>query len=220
MNKLMCLFFINQLFCSPDIPYIYNNIKVLNYYNHGWCGSSNQIKLEEFIKNYNPEIIVELGSWMGSSTIFMAQKSSPSCKVYAIDTWLGSLEHNKTAELKKYLPTLFHQFLSNVLSMKQEHKIIPMRMSTVEAAQILNFNNIDLLYIDASHQEDDVYKDIVNWWPKIKDSGMMCGDDFQLSGVKNAIKKAMVELRIPETCFHSFGKVWWFDTKNIIYSSN
>ncbi len=198
---------------------ISSNINVLNYNHHGWFALANQIKLEEFIKNYNPKIIVELGSWLGSSAIFMGEKSSDTCKIYAIDTWLGSLEHHVITELKEKLPTLFHQFLSNVIHKNMTHKIIPFRMSSMEAVEIININNIDLLYIDASHDEIDVYNDIVKWWSKVDDNGIMCGDDFLWSSVKNAIEKAMQDLNINKIYFHTFGNFWWFDTKNIIYSN-
>ena len=38
-------------------------------------------------------------------------------------------------------------------------------------------NNLDFVYIDASHQADDVRNDITSWYKKIKQGGILAGHD-------------------------------------------
>ena len=36
----------------------------------------------------------------------------------------------------------------------------------------------DIVYIDASHDYESVKEDILTWLPKVKQGGIICGDDY------------------------------------------
>lgn len=116
------------------------------------------LKCKIFYK-IQPKVVIELGSWLGASTRHIAQLLPEDGIVYAVDHWLGSIEHH-TPSFSHYLPTLYEQFLSNVIHSGLEHKIFPVRMSTLEAVELFRNEGIqpDLIYVDASHDEDSVYK--------------------------------------------------------------
>jgi len=38
----------------------------------------------------------------------------------------------------------------------------------------------DLVYLDASHDADDVYADIKAWWSNLRPGGVLFGDDLGL----------------------------------------
>lgn len=42
-------------------------------------------------------------------------------------------------------------------------------------------NYFDFIYIDAWHTYESVTKDLIAWWPKLKDGGLFCGDDYMLA---------------------------------------
>ncbi len=63
------------------------------------------------------------------------------------------------------MPAAYWQFLTNCKNLKLTNKIIPIRMTSLEAAKFLSIKP-DLIYIDASHEEVDVYNDIMAWYPK------------------------------------------------------
>jgi len=162
----------------PPAPYSY--INVLPYKEQGWYLPENQRYLRQFIADKKPKIIVEVGSWLGSSTIDMAKHLSianPAGKLYAVDTWQGSIEHQQTQELQDQLKVLYQQFLSNVIHQGMTHVIIPCRMTSVEAASALNVRP-DLVYIDGAHDRDNVYQDVMHWYPKLASGGILCGDDW------------------------------------------
>jgi hypothetical protein len=204
-----------------NLPEPYKSIKIIPQDLYGWFSAANKQKLEEFIRNHKPKTILEIASWMGVSAIFMASISNQDSVVYAIDHWLGSLEHNTEKEYQVKLPTLYQQFLSNVIHSNLTHKIIPMRMSSLEAAAFLNIEP-ELIYIDGSHQEEDVYNDILAWYPKLKTGGILCGDDYTwvhptTGSVKRAIERAAKVLHISTvTATHVF---WHFPPKAIKYFS-
>ena len=74
---------------TNQLPYPYNTIKVLQPDMHGWFPSSNKTMLTNFIKELSPKIIVEIGVWLGKSSIYMVQIMPDDCQLYAIDNWQG-----------------------------------------------------------------------------------------------------------------------------------
>lgn len=50
-------------------------------------------------------------------------------------------------------------------------------------------NEVDFVWIDGDHSEEQVKRDIVNYWPLVKIGGMIGGHDYTAGnlGVKNAV---------------------------------
>jgi predicted O-methyltransferase YrrM len=149
----------------------------------------------ELCLNNVPEngVFVELGSWMGRSTSCMGQliqKNNRNIKFYAIDTWEGSDEedHYKWINrLKKNNTTLYDTFINNVRRCGVLDLITPIRSTSIEAAKQFEDNSIDVIHIDAAHDYDNVIQDIIAWYPKIKDGGIITGDDWWWPGVRQAV---------------------------------
>jgi len=183
----ICIFF--SLF-SEKLPSPYDEIKDLLKENRQGKQSFffNGPQLKKLIGEKKPKIIVELGSWLGESAIFMADLLDNDGKLYAVDHWQGSVEHHEVTNSKALLPSLYQQFLSNVIHAKLTNKIIPVKSSTYEAAFNLDVK-ADLIYVDAAHDEKNVFQDIYLWYPKLKPTGIMCGDDWAWGTVRTAVKK-------------------------------
>ncbi len=88
-------------------------------------------------------------------------------------------------------------------------------MDTTEAARGLNVK-ADLIYVDASHDEESVYNDVMNWYPKLNEGGTMCGDDADWRDhtgrltVLAAIQRAALQLNVT---LHLDGPFWYFESK-------
>jgi len=178
---------------------IYDNLVLLQEDTQGWNGNSSVFEL--LITKINPKTIVEVGSWKGQSAITMGKvikSKNINCKIFCIDTWLGALEfisHLKdTPErnllLKNGYPQIYYQFLSNVVHNKLQDVIIPIPNTSTIGFKYLNWLGIrpELIYIDASHEEEDVYLDLKNYYNLLADDGIIFGDDFNSwVGVKNAV---------------------------------
>ena len=161
---------------------------------------------EELIDRLKPKIIVEVGSWKGRTATHMAsllKQQNLDAVVICVDTWLGGIEHftklkdDSTWGLNKYkqhgYPNLYFQFLSNVMRSGVEEYIVPLPTTSSIGAKWLELNNIkaDLIFIDASHEEEDVYQDLTNYWNLLAEDGVMFGDDWHVewSGVISAVDR-------------------------------
>lgn len=51
-------------------------------------------------------------------------------------------------------------------------------------------NELDLVYIDAEHDYDNVKRDIACWYPKVRVGGILCGHDWAEIGVRTAVPQA------------------------------
>ena len=176
----------------------YNSIDILPFDAHGWFFNAEQLQT---CFNEKPIFtVIEVGSWLGCSTRFIASSLKEGGKVYAVDTWLGSSEHVKSPRL----PHLFQQFLSNVIHAKLTDKIVPIRMTSLEAAEALNVK-ADLIYIDASHDTKSVVEDILAWYPHLNEDGIMCGDDWKWASVRAAVNQVADQLG---KSIYSSGNFW------------
>src|SRR5690606_34665652 len=109
--------------------------------------------------------------------------------VLCVDTWLGGLEHWEYRDNEKWgigqycdhgYPKLYYQFLANVLHAQLQDYIVPLPTASSVAARYLKRAGVvaDVIYIDASHEEDDVYQDLVQYWDLLSSQGILFGDDW------------------------------------------
>lgn len=189
---------------SQDIPEPYASLALWPL-NLGMClfRDANKNMLELFIQKYKPKIIVEVGSFLGVSTIFMASSMPSEGKLYAIDSWLwdgvtpkGIIMYSDANKDNQGYQTskTYEQFLSNVKHYNLTEVIIPIRSDSIEASRTLDVT-ADLIYIDADHSEEAVFKDILSWYPKLSEMGIICGDDWLMPTVRNGVIRAARRLK-------------------------
>ena len=151
-----------------------------------------------------PEVhYVEIGSWRGRSTAYMAVEianSGKNIRFDAVDTWAGSIdepEHQNDPAVQN--DTLYNEFLTNLAPVQQY--VNPVRMTSIAAANTYADNSLDFVFIDAQHDYDSVHADILAWWPKVKIGGVIGGHDYNPgpdeNGVDYGVGKAVREL-LPE----------------------
>ena len=120
---------------------------------------------------------VEVGSWLGKSSAFMAvciANSGKNIKFDCVDTWQGSEEHGLTTDEEK--EHLFQQFLTNMQPVR--HLINPIRLPSLVAAKLYADESLDFVFIDASHDYENVKADLIAWYPKVKKGGIISGHDY------------------------------------------
>ena len=203
---------------SPThLPPPYDSVDLLPFNSHGWMLDSNRVGLEKLIHTRRVKIVVEVGSWLGTSTRHIASNLPEGGVVYAIDHWLGSPEHQDMEEL----PNLYRQFLSNLIHANLTHKIIPLRMSSLEAAKTLEVIP-DLVYVDAGHDFDSVYSDLQAWFPFVKGHGILCGDDYYWGAVEDLPVKRAVDLFAKENnlIVRDMGWFWYYEEKDLLWSKS
>jgi glycosyltransferase involved in cell wall biosynthesis len=198
-------------------PYTYFNYRDYPLDLQGW--GSNDPLFEQLIDQIKPQIIIEVGTWKGGSAVHMAkllQDKNIDSTIICIDTWLGAIEHlsgEYTLGLsrKNGYPTLYYQFLANVMYNNLHNSIVPLPIPSNIAARWLQQKDFkaDLIYIDASHEADDVYADIIQYWQLLKPNGVMIGDDYadpNHIGVRVAVHKFIKECNLT---LKTAGNKWW-----------
>jgi len=164
------------------------------------------------------KLIIEVGSWKGSSAITML-KHAPEATVICVDTWLGGLEHwdmpddptnpNKgwTYHMIKWKhgrPTLYQTFMSNIKKAGMEKRVIPISLTSRIASKLIKKTGLlaDAIYIDGSHEYDDVLDDLKNYWELLKPGGVMFGDDYAWVSVIRAVDEFVEENNLKLELFH------------------
>lgn len=146
---------------------------------------------------------IEIGSWKGRSSVFMAveiMNSGKNIKFDCVDTWEGSVEHAEYDEIKEQ--KLYDIFLTNIEPVK--NLINPIKMLSLDAVNLYGDKTLDFIFIDASHEYEDVKRDIIAWLPKLKIGGILAGHDYGVfDGVTRAVNEIFQthEIEISESCF-------------------
>lgn len=191
---------------TPFVPLVDHDL-------HGWGGH------EEFfssiIKQVCPSLIIEVGTWKGKSACTMGRvlenltmdfydgrtrsgNWAIETQIVCVDTWLGATEFvGSQPATKRYLhpkngyPQVYYTFLSNVVRENLSHRIVPFPQTSTNAARFFKKANIkaDLIYIDGSHEYEDVLADLYAWGDVLSEDGIMFGDDYcpYWSGVIDAV---------------------------------
>ena len=60
-------------------------------------------------------------------------------------------------------------------------------MSSVDASFLYEPNSLDFVFIDASHDVNSVKADLASWMVRVKENGVIAGDDIRSSGVSEAV---------------------------------
>ena len=181
----------------------------------GWNGD--RPIFPALIQKLKPSLIIEVGSWMGLSAANMAS----SCKalgltdttVVCIDTWLGSKEHWQDPNLRVHLelqngyPSFYRRFLTNMVQANVTEMVVPIPMpSQIGASYLKDFDlKAELIYIDGSHDEKDVYEDLMAYWDLLAPGGIVFGDDWPWESVSNAVKAFCAE----KGCGYSVHDINW-----------
>lgn len=164
------------------MEHIFENIE-------GWATMSEQGKLLESCLNdldTSKELkIVEIGVYKGRGTaLWNVELINKGIKYdyYAVDHFEGSEEH----KLAGIVPT-HEQVIQNLNCFADNLSII--KMDSISASKLFKAKSLDLVYIDGSHDYKSVLKDIKAWYPKLKNGGVISGDDFNehWKGVVDAV---------------------------------
>ena len=167
---------------------------------YGWFPKENRDTLRKLIKENNIKTVLEIGCFLGKSTKFFVEQG---CRVISIDTFEGSPDLNRCEEVIKRLPTLREQFDFNMEALGIRDKVETIQATSEGAAcSPVVFYKADLIFIDGSHEYDDVKLDIELW--KDRADVILCGDDY--TNAHPGVKKAVDEL-LPEA--NTKNRVWF-----------
>ncbi len=155
---------------------------------HGWFNEVNAAALFTVLAELRPIRIVEIGSYMGKSTVFFArsmQVLGTGGRVTAIDPHSGDRQHREGFGMSE-VPT-FDMFRTHIRLAGVEEWIDPMVTTSSEAAKGWT-EPFQLLFVDGWHGYDAVLADGHEWVPNLTHDGVVVFDDaLQYEEVRRAI---------------------------------
>lgn len=173
---------VNKLKYLKKIQQIEQNIR-----GSSWAHTAKELLVEGYLGDREGEAlfnlakygsgngeIVEIGSWKGRSTIYLAKgsKEAKREKITAIDTFKGSSEHQSILEGR----STYDDFLDNIKNWKVDDYIDILKTSSEEASN--NWKKpIRLLFIDGAHEYDMVKNDFLLWEPFLINNGIIAFHD-------------------------------------------
>jgi archaellum component FlaC len=154
----------------------------------------------------NP-VIVELGSYMGESSLIFAEEF-PNGKIICIDSWEGGFDDSDSCSSDNYSE------VENQFDIRQ--KMVG-NITKIKGLSTSVEVECDLVYIDACHKYECVKNDINHWssfTKKIISGHDYCVDDNflklhpHISGVKTAVNEMLGEPN------NVFGDMSWYKILN------
>jgi predicted O-methyltransferase YrrM len=127
--------------------------------------------------------IVEVGSYLGRSTAFLASgsRSAHREKITAVDHFRGSPEHQSgqilESKLLKEEGTTLHRFRDNLHRLGLAEQVTALVASSEEAARVWT-KPIRLLFIDGDHSYEASRRDFEVWSPFVISGGIVCFHDI------------------------------------------
>jgi len=179
----------------------------------GWFDKASEYvyasAVDRFGKSMEPTHFVEIGAYMGQSTCFMAQeikKSGKNIKFDVVDHFIGSPEHQRDLKGKN----LYQIFVNNMLLADVLWDMHVFVMDSIQASKLYKDESLDFVFIDADHSYVCCKADILAWLPKIKQGGVLAGDDY--IPVHPGVMKAVNEIfGVGTERKRTYGRIWLHD---------
>lgn len=140
--------------------------------------------------------------------------------LYSIDPWreFDTTIYRDEDNVKQSDHDRFYQITQSRLSRFGPRSKI-LRMTSAEAAQKIDDESLDFVYLDARHDYESVREDLALWYPKIKAGGILSGHDYlegrigdTIFGVKPAVDEFVRanDLRLYVSLREPVYKSWLF----------
>jgi predicted O-methyltransferase YrrM len=138
------------------------------------------IAFQKTYTDFNKPIkALEIGSFEGMSALYILE-TFPNCHLTCADTWKGAAEHHAKAS-----PVFIENFSTVVMSRfdfnlrVHEDRVTKFRGSSFQFLSTLDDDTFfDLIYIDGSHDSEDVIYDALMGFKHLIKGGIMIFDDY------------------------------------------
>jgi predicted O-methyltransferase YrrM len=168
---------------------------------------------DDFVKtSAGGEVVVEVGVALGHSIAHLARRALDAgrpIEIWAVDPWGG---YARNGEQQEKLGDARRGDFSLFLDMMTKHApdeldmLRVVRADSVRAARLFRKHSVDLVMIDAAHDEASVAADIEIWQSRVRPGGLLAGDDHEphYPGVQAACLQAFGPSGYSVT-----GSTWW-----------
>lgn len=186
--------------------------------------------LVQLCQEFKAKHVVEVGVRSGNLTARVLQNCPSVTRYYCVDPWVPYLESfQRPPTAAERDPKWWEMLYQRVVEMsKKDQRIVPVRMTSVAAAKKFAKKRwkVDIVYIDAIHDLENIVNDVYYWLPKLRGNGVLSGHDLIKS--YKAMSEALVDIfqnqlnywiRDPERPVLSYnntlqGGNWWVFMNN------
>lgn len=158
----------------------------------GWLRGSEARILQKYAidqQGKSKSDLLEIGSWKGRSSIAIASILTEGRRLWVIDHFQGSLEHQKGQKfytLPKYTRSdklwIYPELLENVIKYNVQNKVIILPLDSEKAAKVAD-EKFSFIFIDGDHRYEGVSKDCNLWLPHLEKDGVLIFHDYQYSPI-------------------------------------
>lgn len=142
------------------------------------CNSASRIELwQQVLDTQQARVMLEVGVWKGDFAEQILRACGSIERYYMIDPWANLPDWNKPFNVAL---ELFDEIYQEAM-LKTEFasgKIVTLRGRTKEVIDEIPDNSLDFAYIDGDHTLRGITIDLMKVLPKIKEGGIIGGDDF------------------------------------------
>jgi predicted O-methyltransferase YrrM len=180
---------------------------------------------EDFIKYFKPTGLgLEVGVYEGEFSRFLLD-NCPDLNLILLDCW----QEQEPDIYKDYMNSkneIQIQRINRTISNTINHynRINLIKGFSDDFSKLFADNIFDFIFIDANHSYESVKKDLINWYPKVKNGGLFCGHDYFDGSIGNGdvpfgVKAAVDEFGIQNkiniySTNESFLPTWFFVKKD------
>ena len=162
---------------------------------HGLVKAEEGMRLNELASQVTEGVIVEIGSFKGMSTCYLAVDAK--VPVYAIDVWDSGIVYGPIRTEVYNKPETFAAFRENIKALGLSVNYIKGRSSEIAKVWTLP---IGMLFIDGCHAYRGVKADVVNYARYVIPGGFIAFHDYRGEGPRTpGVKQVVDELkRLPD----------------------
>lgn len=147
--------------------------------------------------------VLEIGCFMGKSTSYLLTNlwnaDRQDVVVHALDTFTGSSEHgflNRVVGPGGSFKHITHENLRFFVN-RELCQLVEGSSADQEIIDKYKDGYFDMIMVDGAHEYEAVCDDIDNWWPKLKDGGVMLFDDMYMPSVATAAQHRLAD-KVPD----------------------
>jgi len=148
--------------------------------------------------------LAEVGIANGDSVIYLAQELKnlgKDFKIYAID----NMGYGGFFQMKTIYENIIKSGLGDYIEV--------MPYASLDCAKMFNDGFLDFVYIDSSHTYKETKQEVIEWYNKVKDEGILAGHDFNADEVNRAVSQI-----VPKTFIRADIADREFETEKVLHS--
>lgn len=134
---------------------------------------------------------LEIGCWMGKSACFAGQlikESNKPITFWTVDTFKGGVNEDFFKDVvEQNGGTIKYLVQNNINCLQLQNIVKPIESLSTTFLPQVPIKKFDFIFIDGSHEYQDVSEDLNYCWPLLKKGGRFCGHDINLFDVEKAV---------------------------------